>query len=135
MKKMLGLAGILWFGIWVCLSPQFLIAEETPQALVEDEWEGAEFSYGTVQSTSVDQIVVSEYDYDTDQEVDVTYKVTPDTAFENVASLSEVTVGDSVDIDYVAENGEKSAVAITVEKPFGEDEDTAIDLGIEEESS
>ncbi|MBI4368184.1 MAG: hypothetical protein HY588_02205, partial [Candidatus Omnitrophica bacterium] len=68
-------------------------------------------------------------DYDSDQEVDVTYKVTPDTAFENVTSLSEVMVGDSVDIDYSVENGEKVAVAITVEKPFGEDEDTAIDLG------
>ena len=34
-----------------------------------------EFSYGTVKSMTADQLVVGEYDYDTDKDVDVTYSV------------------------------------------------------------
>ena len=90
--------------------------------------EGTEFSYGTVKSISANQIVVSEYDYDTDKDVDVTYMVPAEAKLENVASLQEIAVGDAVDIDFLVKDGQKAASTITVEKPLQEDEDLALGL-------
>lgn len=88
--------------------------------------EETEFSFGTVKSITGDQLVVSEYDYESNADVDVTYQVPAETEFENVASLKEIVVGDSVDIDFLVEGDKKKAVAITVEKPLTEDEELAL---------
>ncbi len=89
--------------------------------------EETEFSFGTVKSNNENQLVVSEYDYESNADMDVTYQVAADATFENVASLKEIAVGDSVDVDFLVENGQKKAVAITVEKPLPEDEEAALD--------
>ncbi len=83
------------------------------------------YSYGTVRSVSSGQIVVTEYDYDNDEETDVTYALNQNTAFQNVASLTEIAVGDNVDIVYVADNGTKIVQSIAVEKMTPEDESTS----------
>lgn len=88
--------------------------------------EETEFSFGTVKSITEDQLVVSEYDYESNADVDVTYQVPAETEFENAASLKEIAVGDSVDIDFLVKDGQKKAVAITVEKPLTEDEELAL---------
>ncbi len=98
-------------------------AKETP-AVAEEE---TEFSFGTIKSINANQLVVSEYDYESNADVDVTYQVAANATFENVASLKEIAVGDSVDVDFLVENGQKKAVAITVEKPLPEDEEAALD--------
>ena len=99
-------------------------ATTPPAAQEADE---TEFSYGTVKSVSGDQLVVSEYDYDQDKDVDVTYTVPAEAKLENVKALSEIAAGDTVDIDFLAKDGQKVATLITVEKPTtGEDEDIAL---------
>lgn len=103
-------------------------AADDAVAIPEDE---TEFSFGTVKSITGDQLVVSEYDYESNADVDVTYQVPAETEFENAASLKEIAVGDSVDIDFLVKDGQKKAVAITVEKPLTEDEELA--LTVEEE--
>lgn len=98
---------------------------QTEPAPAEEE---TEFSYGTVKSITGDQLVVSEYDYDSDKDIDVTYSVPANTTFEGVASLAEVAAGDAVDIDFLIQGDQKVASAITVEKPTAEDEG-AVALG------
>lgn len=80
------------------------------------------YSYGTVKNISQDQITVTEYDYDTDEEIDETYAINSKTAFQNVTAIGEIAVGDNVDIVYVTENGVKIAQSIAAEKPSPEDE-------------
>lgn len=123
-KYVLALAVI----VSVCLYflPTFIQAQEAAQEPAEE----TEFSYGTVKSVSGDQLVLSEYDYDQDKDVDVTYTVPPEAELENVTALSEVAVGDIVDIDFLVKDGQKVATLVTVEKPTEEDED--IDLEEEE---
>ena len=99
--------------------------EPTPASLDAAEQE-TEFSYGTVKNVGPDQLVVSEYDYESNSDVEVSYKVSADTEFENVGSLKEVAVGDAVDIDFVLSGDDKVAVAITVEKPLSDDEEAAL---------
>ena len=91
------------------------------------EAEETEFSYGTVKSVTGNQLVVSEYDYDADKDIDVTYTVPPEAKLENVASVQEIAAGDIVDIDFVAKDGQKVVSLITVEKPTGQDEDLLLD--------
>ena len=113
------------------LSPAFAEdakTEPAPAATAQEPVDiETEFSFGTVKSLAESQLVVSEYDYESNADVDVTYQVSGETAFENVASLKEVAVGDSVDVDFLVKDGQKKAVAITVEKPLPEDEEAALD--------
>ena len=132
-------AGALALSISVSLFSMMAWAEEaakpasapaaaTPQTAPAQEAGDTEFSYGTVKSITGNQIVVSEYDYDSDKDVEATYTTTADTKLENVKSVQEIAVGDSVDIDFAVKNGQKVASALTVEKPTDESEDVALDL-------
>lgn len=88
--------------------------------------EETEFSYGTVKSVSADQIVISEYDYEADKDVDVTYQVSADVKIEGAASLQEIAAGDAVDIDFLVKDGQNVATALTVEKAVEEGEEAAL---------
>ena len=139
MKKCLALVATLTLGISMIFLPHLMAEEAKPSTAPAAEpaaeeaaqpvpaaADETEFSYGTVKSVTADQIVVSEYDYDTDKDVDVTYSVPAGTKFENVATLAEIKVGDAVDIDFLTKDGQKTAAAITVEKPTAEDENVAL---------
>lgn len=119
------------FSISFFLSPVFAEEPKSGSASAAEAQEPVEveteFSFGTVKSLADNQLVVSEYDYESNADVDVTYQVSGETAFENVASLKEIAVGDSVDVDFLVTDSQKKAVAITVEKPLSEDEEAALD--------
>ena len=76
--------------------------------------EALEYSYGVVNSVSATQLVVTEYDFETDADVTVTYELNDKTEL-TVASASEIKVGDDVEIDYKLENGKKVAVWVGIE--------------------
>lgn len=120
------LVPVLYVGFYsipaLAQDPAVPVAEEP---LVE--FEGTEFSYGTVKSVSGDQLVVSEYDYENDKDIDVTYSVSPTVTLEGVASLGEIAAGDTVDIDYEIKGDQKVAVSIAVEKG-GEEEDLGLEV-------
>lgn len=84
--------------------------------------EEIDYSWGTVAGISENQIVVTEYDYNKDEEVDITYSIDPNVKFENVDSLENIAVGDSVDIEYVVKDGKRVAKVIAVEKSSYEEE-------------
>ena len=81
-----------------------------------------DYSYGTVVRASAAELVVSEYDYETDQDVEVTYALDPAVQLDNVANVSEIQAGDGVDIDFVTKDGKKTALAVAVEKFTNEEE-------------
>ena len=131
MKQSL-VVGILIFAISLGFISHMALAQEpaapaAPAAATEEAADETEFSYGTVKSVTGSQLVVSEYDYDADKDIDVTYSVPPEAKLENVASVQEIAAGDIVDIDFVAKDGQKVASLITVEKPTGQDEDLLLD--------
>ena len=131
MKQLL-VVGILIFAISLGFISHMALAQEpvapaAPAAATEEAADETEFSYGTVKSVTGNQLVVSEYDYDADKDIDVTYTVPPEAKLENVASVQEIAAGDIVDIDFVAKDGQKVVSLITVEKPTGQDEDLLLD--------
>lgn len=94
--------------------------------LAADETENTEYAYGTVISTDLvaGVIIIKEQDYDSGTETSVTYCVVPETVFENINSLNEITADNDVDISYtVGEEGKKVIKFISVYKPELEDEE------------
>lgn len=100
----------------------FLMCYVSGAPLAQEE--ELQYSWGRVSGLSSNQIIVKEYDYESDEEVDVTYAVDPEVKIENANSLEEIAVGDSVGINFVVRNNEKVAKVIIVEKSSYEEEYT-----------
>ncbi|MBN2145655.1 MAG: hypothetical protein JW774_13650 [Candidatus Aureabacteria bacterium] len=94
--------------------------------------ETTKYSYATVVSVSADQIVVSEYDYDKDEEVNVTYSVDANVQLKNVDALNKIGAGNYVEIEYEIKDGKKVAKVISLEKKEEEGEGTVAALAEEE---
>ena len=107
MKRYLVVTGILVFAFLMCSVSGVSLAQEE---------EDMEYSWGTVSDVSSNRIVVTQYDYESGQEVDDTYIVDPNVELENVDSLTSIAVGDNVDINYVIKGDKRIAKVITVEK-------------------
>lgn len=119
MKRVLIIAVILALVMTVC--PQFC------SLTAQEEEDKTEYSFGTIKSITSTQIVVSEYDYENYEEVDVIFIIGPDVEYEGVDSYKDIAVGDSVEIDYVIKDGKNIAILIAVEKPSGEEEGLIIE--------
>ena len=99
-------------------------ADSLPLGGMED-YEEANYSYGKVLSVKPEEIVIQEYDYEKDQEVDVVYLIDSSTEFQNIAASGDLTSGEEVEIYYNVKNGKKMASIIT--RPQIEDDDTETD--------
>ena len=116
MQRYLAVMAVLAMVLLLCCVTGVSIAQE------EEE---IEYSWGIVSSISSKQIVVSEYDYDAEKNVDLVYALDPNLKLKNADSLENIVVGNSVDIEYVVRDGKKVAKAISVEKTSYEDEYTS----------
>ena len=77
-----------------------------------------DYAFGTAKSVNGNELVINEFDYDTGEEKEVSYGLDAGTKYDNVASATEIAVGDEVDIDYLVKDGKKTAVAVSVAKPL-----------------
>jgi hypothetical protein len=124
MKKYLPVVLGVLIGAIIVMLPYISVAQEAEEkAGAQEKVEEKEYSYGKV--TNVDEvkneIVVSEYDWETNADIVATYLVAPDAKFENAASLKEVKVDNEVSIEYIKkEDGTKVAKFISVHKPEAE---------------
>ncbi len=84
------------------------------------------YAFGSAVTISPEAIVLSEYDYDSDAEVQVTYAVTPETKFEEMASIQDVKANDYLEIEYTEAEGKRTATLVAKDNSFMEDsEDNA----------
>lgn len=107
--------GILVIMLTFC----FLAQSYCNVALAENEDE-MEYAWGVVKEVSNDSIVVTKYDYDTDVDTDVAYSISSDTAVYNVETLDDISIGDTVEIEYFIAGGNKKVKTISIET--GEEE-------------
>jgi hypothetical protein len=96
-------------------------AVSVPFMAAAQEAEETSTSYGTVTQVSAEQIVVSEYNYDTDTNESVTYVLDPKVEIKNVASIKDIAVNDNVEINFLVKDGKKIAKVVSVEKPEPEE--------------
>lgn len=95
--------------------------------------------YGEVQAvdSAANSLGVQYYDYDSDEEKEITISLDKDTKIENAANISEVKKGDWVDVSYAVKDGKNLAKSIVVEKEeaiSSEDTQTPPTVGVSEEA-
>lgn len=107
-------------GRTACVVAVLTLGGALPPAHAEEDVP-TEYAYGTVKELNGSRLVVSEYDYATETTAEIAYTIDPNVKLADVAAVSEIAVGDLVDIDYVVKNDERVAVALAVEKPGAEE--------------
>lgn len=88
--------------------------------LAQDEEEAGD-SWGIVTQAGPSRIVLTEYDYDTGEETEVSYSIDTNTMLVNVDSVQEITIGDGAEIEFVSRGKDRIATVISVEKTEAED--------------
>lgn len=74
------------------------------------------YSYGRVVSIGQGQIVVAEYDYDADTDINLTYSLDPSVELLNIASLKDLKPDDSIEFDFVVTESGNKIVALNLEE-------------------
>jgi hypothetical protein len=125
------LSGVILLGM--LLNVNMVKAQDEGAAGIEED---LEYTYGSVVSSTPTEIVVSEYNYETDEEVQVTYTITPETKFSNIPGAADLAKDDNVDIYYKVADDKKIASMVTkddtvYESEVAEGEDVAEDLSDE----
>ena len=90
-------------------------------------------TFGTVTSVADGAITILEYDFDADQDVEVTYVIDEDTEYENITAASELQMDDPVEIVFIEMEEQKFALIVKKEDLTLEDEPLAEDEGGEAE--
>lgn len=80
----------------------------------EEVYEG-DYTYGIIVSASNEEIVLSEYDEETENEVERHYLITTETEFYNFEKVDELAQDDEVEVFYFEENDLRYAIYIAKE--------------------
>jgi hypothetical protein len=108
-------------------------AEETAVSIAENY--EVDWIWGDVLSKTANSVTIQYLDYEDDIEKQLTLTVDEATAYENVASLAEIAVGDTLSIDYAMQaNGDGLAKLISKEIMTDTGvEDVQIDTAVEDD--
>jgi len=90
--------------------------------LADEEENTTEYSWGIVTKISGKIINVLEYDYDTDEDVEVVYAVDPEVELKNIDSLQDLQKGDNIEIDFVVKGEKRIAKVISLEGVLPEED-------------
>lgn len=74
-----------------------------------------EYGYGTIAKVNAEEIVVNEYNLQSDQESVVTYQIDETTQFDNEVLLADLHEGQHIEIDYLPQGEKKIAKIISLE--------------------
>lgn len=80
----------------------------------EEVYEG-DYTYGIIVSAANEQIVLSEYDEETEQEHEVNYLITTETEFYNFEKIDELAQDEEVEVFFFEENDLRYAIYIAKE--------------------
>lgn len=112
MKRVFMAGGLI--GVVLLLSTMFTVAQAQ---------EETKYAWGTVSSVSAGGFVLTEYDYENEQKIDIAYSCDAQTKLYNLNSLQELKSGDNVWIDYVVKDNQRVAIGIEIED-FSEETET-----------
>jgi hypothetical protein len=96
-------------------SPSFIFAQEKPEGE-----ELSMYTFGVVKQVSPTMIIITEYDYATDKEVDIEYTIDNSTQFINASSIADIQAGDEIEIVFLEVDGKKMARSISLDEEMAE---------------
>ncbi len=98
------------------------------------EKEEIDYSWGIVSSISSDSIVITEYDYITEEEKETRYIIDSSVSLVNAEDISDISTGDEAEIEYIIKDANRIAKIITIEKSSALEEYDSFEM-LEEEDS
>ena len=93
------------------------VAESTAAVPAVPDSEEDKFSFGKVVAVGAHSVVVREYDFERDADVDVRYWITGETELGRVESLADLVADDDVVIDYIEIGSDRVATTLLKELP------------------
>jgi len=112
--------GMVWGGcvgsVAVTAQDEGLEPEGPAGAAPASLTEPTDYTYGTVEAVSATQLVIREYNFETGEETSTTYTIDPNVHLTNVNALTEIAVGDEVDVDYATRGDAKVVTGIIVDR-------------------
>ncbi|MCR4336916.1 MAG: hypothetical protein NUV91_03835, partial [Candidatus Omnitrophica bacterium] len=115
MKKVLAMVGVAAILCFVGANAVFAQGTSAATSAVENK---GMIAFGTISKIEKDQIVLLEYNEETDAEEEKIYSVSDKTQFSDQLTLEDLLVGDPIEISYVDEGGKKVAQNIKLEDTF-----------------
>jgi hypothetical protein len=95
------------------VSSEPAITEPATEAGTSTDNINALYTYGSVVRTGVDQVTIMEYDFEKDQDVEVSYTVTPQTVLQGIKLMEELKPNDDVEIMYQDVEGKRVAKIVS----------------------
>ncbi|MFH1782545.1 MAG: hypothetical protein ABH848_02900 [Candidatus Omnitrophota bacterium] len=89
-----------------------LMNMETEEVTAQEE----QYAWGAVKSITPSEISISEFDYELEKDVAIAYVIDKDTKLDNFKSISEISMGDNVEVEYIQKDDQKIAKTIALEK-------------------
>ena len=110
------------------LAPLFAMAlafaVNIPVSAAQENNNEDKFSFGKVVTVNAQEVMVKEYDFAKDADVEVPYTVTAETELGNVNAVTDLAANDDIVIDYVEKDG-KRVVTTLVKEDKGAEAPTA----------
>lgn len=86
--------------------------------------EDVEYAFGAVVEVSAEAVILSEFDFELDEYVQMRYEFEGEFELENIDSVTQLVAGDEVEIGFMAQNDRRTIVSIYKEEDWqAEDEE------------
>ncbi len=121
-KAAVGLFLIVVLAAPVVVSAQGVEKSSAVTSVAEMDLSQYIYSYGAVIKVSAAEIVLQEYDYDSDVEKEVVYLIDSAVKLDGFKGISDLVPEDVVEVYYLEQDGKKIAKIIRREISAGEDE-------------
>lgn len=120
------------------LAGAFLLGGFVAGSFAQEESDDFKVTFGTVGNITATEVVISEYNAETDTEENITYAIDSETHIEEVAGVEAIKAGDEIEIFYEELDGKKVARYISpgtlLEDDVTEEYDEPYEEEYEEES-
>jgi hypothetical protein len=121
-KAAVGLFLIVVLAAPVVVSAQGVEKSSVASSVSEMDLSQYVYSYGAVLKVSAVEIVLQEYDYDSDVEKEVVYQIDSAVKLDGFKGISDLVPEDVVEVYYLEQDGKKIAKIIRREISASEDE-------------
>lgn len=93
----------------------FVFAVNTAVSFAQENINEDKFSFGKVVSINAQEVMVKEYDFARDADVEVAYTITAETELGNVNAVTDLVADDDIVIDYVEKDGKRVVTTLVKE--------------------
>ena len=116
-------------GLVLLIMTGFLNGMVSPCPVQAQEVDDFFYSFGKVVRVEASEIVIAEYDYDREEEVELSFLIDSQTVLENIDSLNKINIGEEIEILYEMINDKSVARRIAKVEALPEEDESWEDIG------